>query len=97
MAKYLVIGTCHVGALYHGGNVADLNTAQQEMVKVKKMTHHFQPLDVKDAWEVAEKDLAKSDLTKKKVEDLRGIAVERNIEIEGLSKEDLIAALTAKA
>jgi hypothetical protein len=95
MAKFHVITRCHVGNLYYEDTIVDLGQAQVDLIKEKKMTHHFVPLDAKDAWakEAADK---KTDFEGKKIEELRAIALDMNIEFEGLKKAELIEAIKAK-
>jgi hypothetical protein len=94
MAKFFVIDKCFVGGtLFYGDEVVDLAASQVEEIREKGMTHHFRPLDAKDAWETKSKVDINQDLEKKKIEDLRGLALELNIPYEGLKKDELIAAI----
>ncbi len=95
MAKFRVITRCHVGSLYYEDTIVDLGSAQVELIKEKKMTHHFVPLDAKDAWAKEGTD-KKTDFESKKIEELRAIALDLNIEFEGLTKAKLIEAIRAK-
>lgn len=95
MAKFRVITRCHVGSLFYEDTIVDLGSAQVDLIKEKKMTHHFVPLDPKDAWPEEATD-KKTNFEGKKIEELRAIALELNIEFEGLTKAKLIEAIKAK-
>lgn len=92
MPRIMALDRFYMDRFYNGGETYEIGEATLQEMKDKKMTHHIERLDKKDA-EIEK--ATQADLDSMRVEDLRELCENLGIEHEKLRKAELITELRA--